>query len=293
MDKVLVVGGTGMLGRPVAVRLLSDGFAVRIFTGHPDRARRFFGDLVEYAAGDAGNRESLIRAMDGCDYVYVNLKGGPTKGDFLRVERDGSKNIYSAAKESGIKKVVQISEARADERHIHFIQHRAKVEAEKALAASGLTYIVLKPTWFCESIPLFIRGGKATLIGSGKVSFHFLAAADYAKMVSECFQSSKADNKSLVVFGPERVSLTDAMQIFLSIVHPGIKISRLPMWLARLSAAFSMNAKLRAVVNLMAFFDKNDDTTVAGDPSEADAIFGRSTTTVEEYARMYRQIVKG
>ena len=40
MTKILVIGGTGMLGRPVTHRLLNDGFAVRLFTSHPDQARQ-------------------------------------------------------------------------------------------------------------------------------------------------------------------------------------------------------------------------------------------------------------
>ncbi len=293
MPKILAVGGTGMLGRPVVVTLLNEGFPVRVFTTDINRAQRHFGDRVEYASGDVGDVDSLRRAMEGCDFVYVNLKGGPTKADYIRVEETGAKNVYAAAKETGIKKLVQISEARADEKHAFFIVEKVKVESEKALKSSGLNHAILKPTWFCESLPLTLGNGKAALVGSGKSSFHFLSSADYAAIVSECFKTDKADGKSLVIFGPESMTLRDALAKFLSIAYPDVKISRIPLFMAKIAAAFSFNKQLRSIVNLMAFFDKNDDSGIVGNPAEADSLFGRSPTTVEEYARMYRKIVKG
>lgn len=293
MPKILAVGGSGMLGRPVVVTLLNEGFSVRVFTRDINRTRRRLEDKVEYASGDVGDVDSLRRAMDGCDFVYVNLKGGPTKADYIRVEETGAKNVYTAAKDAGIKKLVQISEARADEKHTFFVVEKVKVEAEKALKSSGLNHIILKPTWFCESLPLTLGGGKATLVGSGKSVFHFLSSADYAAIVSECFKTDKADGKSLVIFGPEPMTLRDALMKFLSIAYPDVKISRVPLFMAKIAAAFSFNKQLRSIVNLMAFFDKNDDSGIVGSPDEADRLFGRSPTTVEEYAQMYRKIVKG
>ena len=38
-DKVLVVGATGMLGRPVVDRLSADGYGVRVLTRDPESAR--------------------------------------------------------------------------------------------------------------------------------------------------------------------------------------------------------------------------------------------------------------
>lgn len=39
MDRILILGGTGLLGEPVARRLQADGFAVRLLARDPDKAR--------------------------------------------------------------------------------------------------------------------------------------------------------------------------------------------------------------------------------------------------------------
>lgn len=293
MAKILVVGGAGMLGRPVVVQLINDGFDVRLFTTDAERAKLYFRDRVEYAEGDVGSVENLKRAIDGCDGIYVNLKGGPTEDEYIVVEMEGSENIYEAAIDVGVNRVVQISEARADVNHAYFIPARVKAVAEEALAVSGLTYTVLKPTWFFESLPLFIRDNKAIYIGSGKTSFHLLAAADYARIASLCFQSNAAENKILTIFGPEAMPIPEALRRFLAICYPDTTIDHLPIWLAKLSTLFVRNQTLKTGVKMMAFFDRHGDDEVAIPPDEADSIFGRSKTTIEEWAKIYRQIVKG
>jgi nucleoside-diphosphate-sugar epimerase len=52
--RILVLGGTGLLGAPVARRLRADGFAVRVLSRDPEKARRMFGPSIEVVAGDAG-----------------------------------------------------------------------------------------------------------------------------------------------------------------------------------------------------------------------------------------------
>ncbi|MDD4050335.1 MAG: NAD(P)H-binding protein [candidate division Zixibacteria bacterium] len=286
--KILIVGGTGMLGRPVVKQLLADGFPLRLLTTHPDKAKRLFGDKVEYAAGDVGDIDSLRAAIAGCEAVYVNLKGGPTKADYIRIEQDGAKNIYLAAKDTGIRKIVQIGGAEFTVKYARHILARTKSEAEKALVESGMTYVILRPSWFCESLPLVLQGRKAVFVGSGKRSFFFLAAADYAKIVSRCFQSEIADNKALTIFGPEPMPIPEALRRFLVIVKPEAKVNHLSVWLARLVAMTSFSKGLKAAVDLMAFFDKHDDADVEFPPDEADRLFGRSRTTVDEWAKAYK-----
>jgi uncharacterized protein YbjT (DUF2867 family) len=47
-DKVLVVGATEMLGRPVVERLSADGYGVQVLARDPESARSLLGKGVEY-----------------------------------------------------------------------------------------------------------------------------------------------------------------------------------------------------------------------------------------------------
>ena len=65
-DRILIVGATGMLGAPVARRLIADGWRVRGLVRDPASARARFGDAIEWIAGDVTEPASLDAAFDGC-----------------------------------------------------------------------------------------------------------------------------------------------------------------------------------------------------------------------------------
>ena len=50
--RVLVIGGTGLLGSPVTRQLQEDGFQVRIMARDLEKARAQFGEDYELVAGD-------------------------------------------------------------------------------------------------------------------------------------------------------------------------------------------------------------------------------------------------
>src|SRR5262245_45064647 len=72
-QRILVVGGTGMLGQPVVCRLLSDGYSVRVLSRSPDRARALLGGACEVVSGDVDDAPTLEAALGGCAGVHVNL----------------------------------------------------------------------------------------------------------------------------------------------------------------------------------------------------------------------------
>jgi uncharacterized protein YbjT (DUF2867 family) len=62
---ILVTGATGKLGRLVVERLVALGWPVRVFTRRPEAAHTLFGQTVQVAAGDFGDRTSLEAAVCG------------------------------------------------------------------------------------------------------------------------------------------------------------------------------------------------------------------------------------
>jgi uncharacterized protein YbjT (DUF2867 family) len=78
-EGVLVVGGTGLIGRPVARRLLADGFLVRLLVRSTADARASLGADVDYVQGNVQDAESLDRAARGCVGAHVR-EGWLSKG---------------------------------------------------------------------------------------------------------------------------------------------------------------------------------------------------------------------
>ncbi|MGD8361352.1 MAG: NAD(P)H-binding protein, partial [Gemmatimonadota bacterium] len=81
--RVLVLGATGTLGRPVVRSLLDGGHPDRVLTRSAEKARAMFGGAPEVVEGDPTNRDPMSRAIAGCEAVHVSL---PTESELIAVE---------------------------------------------------------------------------------------------------------------------------------------------------------------------------------------------------------------
>ncbi len=73
MGRILVIGATGLIGLPVAGRLLADGHQVRLLVRDTGRASQRLGEGFEYAEGSVTDTETVDRAMQGMNGVHVSL----------------------------------------------------------------------------------------------------------------------------------------------------------------------------------------------------------------------------
>src|SRR3954462_6498432 len=67
--KVLVTGGTGVIGDSTVRALHQRGHAIRVLTRHAGRDEAWWPEGVEGWAGDVSNHESIQGAAEGCDAV--------------------------------------------------------------------------------------------------------------------------------------------------------------------------------------------------------------------------------
>lgn len=275
---ILVIGGSGRLGEPVARRLRADGYSVRIFTRSPDQTRAKFGAEYDIAAGNVEDRRSLDAALKGCMGVHINLEGGPDPD----LERRGVENIAQAAARAGLQRITYISGATVTEEHCWFAGTRAKFQAEAAIRAPGVPYTIFKPTFFMESLPRYVQGKRASIIGNQPHPWHWVAARDYARMVSRAYATPEAANTSLFIYGPEAYTMQEALKVYCSIVHPEATVSGLPLWAANMIALLSRRKELE---NALPFFRYTGAVREAGDPQEAKTLLGPPTTTLEQWCR--------
>jgi uncharacterized protein YbjT (DUF2867 family) len=98
---ILVTGGTGTLGRPVAQRLRDAGASVTVLSRHP----RETAEGIRYTAGDLSTGEGIEAAVRGAE-VIVHAAGSRT-GDEQK-----TRTLVSAAKDA--RHIVVISVVGAD-----------------------------------------------------------------------------------------------------------------------------------------------------------------------------------
>ena len=274
--KVLVIGGTGMLGEPVASRLRADGHDVRIFTRSLEKAQAKFGADYEVVSGDVEDQPALDAALRGCQAVHINLEGGLDPD----LERRGTENVVRAAAKAGIQHITYLSGTSVIKENCWYAGTKAKFEAEAAIRAAGVPYTIFQATFFMESLPRFVRGTRASILGSQPHPWHWVTAADYAGMVSKAYATPGAANKTLHIFGPGPWTTRQALQTYCTIARPDAKVGAIPFWMASLIAGLSRDKTLQAV---LPFFRYSEKVAEAGDPAEANALLGAPATTLEQW----------
>ena len=273
MQKILILGGTGLLGAPVATRLLADGYAVRLLARDPGGAAAMFGASVEIVGGDVTDRSSLKEAMMGCDGVHISIAGP--------AELPAAQNVASLAPELGLQRITYISGATAFEENRWFPMTAQKLVAEEALRGCGVAYTIFCPTWPMEMLPRYARGGQPLMIGDQPLPVPWFAADDMAGMVSAAYRSEGAANRKLFVHGPEQVTTVAALECYCQAFHPEVtSVSLMPIAAARAAAESTGNQMLGFFAELMAYFEKVGEM---GDPSEANQLLGAPSTTLEAW----------
>ncbi len=123
MKSVLITGGTGSFGRGFASLLLDSGYHVRVFSRceHKQREMALKLPWARYYIGDIRDKDRLVRAMDGVDYVVhaAALKQSPLGeievDEFVKTNVAGSINVADAAIQAGVSKCLLISSDKAVE----------------------------------------------------------------------------------------------------------------------------------------------------------------------------------
>ncbi len=159
---VLVTGATGYIGARLIPRLLQAGYRVRALARTPAklRDRPWANDPgLEIVAGDLFDRESMIRACQGCRAAYYLVHSmNPTSRDFAASDRAAADNMVAAAETAGLERIIYLSGLGEDAPDLS--EHlRSRAEVAKILRAGKTPTTVLRA---------------AMIIGSGSASFEIL-----------------------------------------------------------------------------------------------------------------------
>jgi uncharacterized protein YbjT (DUF2867 family) len=277
---VLLIGGTGMLGKPVAQQLKADGFKVRLLARNPEKAQKLLGDGYEIIKGDIDDSASLRAALTGVNGVHISLKGGPTEADFDHMDHIATRDIAKAAKIAGVERVTILSAYAVSHEKADTPESRSKLKGEAALKSSGVPYTIFRCSWFMETLPLFVQGKSITLIGDQIHPLHWIAAQDYARMVSKSYQIEETLNKELYIFGPEAHTMGDAMKIYAEIAAPDVKVSPISTAMLSILGILSFNTEWKSMSTLMGHYERHGED---GSPEESNRLLGAPTTTIKEW----------
>ncbi|HYN86174.1 MAG TPA: NAD-dependent epimerase/dehydratase family protein [Pyrinomonadaceae bacterium] len=144
--RVLLTGGTGVIGEGVIPALLAEGHEVRLLTRGAERGAREWPRGVEPFAADVSDARTLTGAAADCDAV-VHVTGivseSPPEVTFERVNVGGTRNILKEAQRAGVRRFVFVSSLGADRGQSDY--HRSKLKGEELVRKFRGDWVILRP----------------------------------------------------------------------------------------------------------------------------------------------------
>lgn len=194
--RIVVIGGTGTVGRRLVQRLATEGADVGVVTRNPDRKPPLPAG-ADYLQGDVADRDSLVRAMTGADVAYLLTPLRPDEADI------GCGAVWAAV-DARVERIVFQSIHRVrDGRHIpHF---RSKVEIEDELKRAGLDWTIVAPNNFFQNDLAYrpmLTGPGIYPQPIGPVGVSHVDAGDIADVAARCLLDEGHVGKTYAVVGP-------------------------------------------------------------------------------------------
>lgn len=143
VNKVLVVGATGSIGRQVVSEGVHSGFAVRALVRQASQAG-LFPSGVETVAGDLTDASSLGPALEDVDaVVFTHGANGRPPGPEA-VDYGAVRNVLTALGGRKVRIALMTTVGVTDRKGAHDWKRRG----ERLVRASGMPYTIVRPGWF-------------------------------------------------------------------------------------------------------------------------------------------------
>lgn len=257
-----------MLGSHICRALLQQGYAVKAMClkGAPTATINTLP--IEVVFGDILDREFLLEAMKGCDYVIhvaAMTNVWPRRFPFLRrVNIEGTKNVVEVAEVLKIKRMVHVGSASSfnhgsmaqpgNENSLYQgWQHGmdyldSKYEAQEMLVKkhndAAFPVIIINPTFMIgafdsgpSSGQLLINLYKGKLPGYTEGGKNFVCTKDVASAAVSALEHGKLGE--CYIAGNQNLSYKDFFSKASEVMHKPFKLKRMPMFLVLLVGILS------------------------------------------------------
>jgi uncharacterized protein YbjT (DUF2867 family) len=246
---ILVTGGTGFVGPHVVHALRARGLPVRVLVRDPRRGSRAAAWGAELVQGDVTDPASLYAAADGVDaviHLVAIIKGAPA--DFERVMSQGTRNLVVAAQDANVRRFVLASALGLDERSKDAVPYfAAKWEMERAVKASGLEHVILRPSFvFAKDggvLPTFVRLARfapvTPIVGPGTHRLQPIWIDDLAEYYAQAVDHPRAANRTFDIGGPDAATWNEFWERLKRVLGSRRPSLHVPFAVMRLQAALT------------------------------------------------------
>jgi NADH dehydrogenase len=292
--RVLVTGGSGVIGEGLIPHLIERGHHVRILTRGADAAAREWPDEVEAFPADVSHPEQLVDAAHGCDAV-VHITGiiaeQPPDVTFQKINVDGTRHLLAECTRAGLPKFIYISSLAAERGTSAY--HASKREAESLVRAYEGPWIILRPGNVYgpgDDVISQLLSMQRTLpivpvIGAGDHAFQPIWYLDLGKAIARAVEATIAPG-AYAVAGNDVTTPNEIIDRFEELTGRSPVRLPVPEFLAGITASVAEGVGLSFPLKESQFQMLIEENVIRGDQQNAlTSVFGVTPTPLADGLR--------
>ena len=244
--RILITGGTGLIGQAAAEALRARGHTVRLLSRGADEEDAEPG--IEYWPASITDAAALSGAAADCD-VVLHVAGivaeTPPELTFESVNVEGTRNLVREADINGVRRFVYVSSFGADRGTSDY--HESKRAAERIAAEFPRDVVIVRPGNVYgpgdEVISALVKLVRALpvvpIIDNGEQAFEPVWHEDMGNALAGIIEDKAPGAAAINVVGPETVTLNRLLDVMGEITGQRPRRIPLPSGIAGLAARFA------------------------------------------------------
>lgn len=296
MMRVLVVGGTGTLGRQIARQALDAGHSVRCMVRSPRKASFLQEWGCELTRGDLLEPDSLDYALEGQEAVIdaATARASDSLSSY-EIDWSGKQNLFAACRRAGVSRLVFLSVLDAA-RHRQVPLMDIKACSEEWLAASDLDYTILQVAAFMQGLisqfAIPVLENQTVWVSGTPTPIAYMNTQDVARFAVAALGRPETVRRAFPVVGPRAWNTGEITQLCERYTGKSARVVRVsPLWLRLMQGVTSFFEGSLNVAERLAFAEVVSAGKAFDAPMEESyAAFGldpAETTRLEDYLREY------
>ena len=239
---LLIIGGTGTLGRQVVLQALTKGYQVRCLVRNFRKANFLKEWGVELVYGDLNRPETIPPCLKGISAIIDASTSRPNEFDSLKkVDWEGKLCLIEAAKAANIQRFIFFS-AQNVEQFENIPLMKLKYGIETKLKQSGIPYTIFRLTGFyqglIEQYAIPILEDLPIWVTNENTSVSYMDTQDIAKFCLRCFQLPQTANQTFFLSGLKGWVSSEIINLCEQLAGQSAKVQKVPSFILKFVSNF-------------------------------------------------------
>jgi uncharacterized protein YbjT (DUF2867 family) len=239
---LLIIGGTGTLGRQIVLQALTKGYQVRCLVRNFRKANFLKEWGVELVYGDLSRPETIPPCLKGISAIIDASTSRPTELNSLKtVDWNGKLCLIEAAKAANIQRFIFFSAQNA-EQFENIPLMKLKYGIEKKLKKSEIPYTIFRLTGFyqglIEQYAIPILENLPIWVTNENTSVSYMDTQDIAKFCLRSLQLPQTTNQTFFLSGSKGWVSSEIISLCEQLAGQSAKVQKVPSFILQLVSRF-------------------------------------------------------